>query len=429
MSEAADLAKAALSRGDLIAAYDATVAAIEDGDDERRDPPPAGAGAGADGRHRAGDGAVRGLRPRPVAATRTSARSAPACSRTGRWRCAGRRAAASRSSARSRPITPSIGRAAIPFPGINAATLALLAGDEERARELAAALLADPAVAAAGDYYMAVTRAEALLILGRTDGGRRGAARRGRCAASRDHGARSGTRAPARHGRRRISASTKPARAALLAPLAPPRAMHFCGHMFAADAAAEARLQRGDRRDARRGGCRLRLRRARLRRRHPDRRGRARPRRRAPRRAAVRRGGFPRPVGAAGRRGLGGALPRLPRRAPRASPSPARWSISATPPNMAMAAGWRWAWRGCAPQHLAAEPVQIAIWDGAPSRRAGRHRRRRRRLGGAGRTQPRSSIPARSTASLVRPRAARHQPPTSARSPRSCSPISRASRR
>ena len=35
--------------------------------------------------------------------------------------------------------------------------------------------------------------------------------------------------------------------------------------------------------------------------------------------------------------------------APRASASPARWPISATPPNTAMAAGWRWAWPGCAP--------------------------------------------------------------------------------
>ena len=35
------------------------------------------------------------------------------------------------------------------FPGINAATLALLAGREQRARELAAALLGDPKVAAA----------------------------------------------------------------------------------------------------------------------------------------------------------------------------------------------------------------------------------------------------------------------------------------
>ena len=56
-----------------------------------------------------------------------------------------------------------------PFPGINAATLSLLAGETHEAERIAAALLADGALAAPDEYYGMATRAEALTILGRWD--------------------------------------------------------------------------------------------------------------------------------------------------------------------------------------------------------------------------------------------------------------------
>lgn len=52
------------------------------------------------------------------------------------------------------------------FPGINAATLYLLAGESGLGRTLAAGLLQDPALREGADYWEAATRAEALLILG-----------------------------------------------------------------------------------------------------------------------------------------------------------------------------------------------------------------------------------------------------------------------
>ncbi|HYN46006.1 MAG TPA: tetratricopeptide repeat-containing protein, partial [Allosphingosinicella sp.] len=239
MSEAADLAKAALSRGDLIAAYDATVSAIEGGDESKAV------------RHqqvlalaRMGDteramglfeayGLDRSQDPHERAAGARLLKDRALASPEGE-----RLFALERAFEAYHAIYLESGDS---FPGINAATLALLAGREQRARELAAALLGDPAVAAAGDYYMAVTKAEALLILGgKKDVAEvlRGAAVR----ASRDHGARSGSARQLS----RIAAHLgmgEAARRTLVAPLAPPKAMHFCGHMFTADAAAEARFR------------------------------------------------------------------------------------------------------------------------------------------------------------------------------------------
>ena len=169
MSEAADIAKAALSRGDLIGAYDATVAAIAEGDT-----------TGAI-RHqqilalaRMGDTEramepVRGLWPRPLDRCRRARDRRAHARRTGRSTLpAGpaRQEAMERAFEAYHDVYRESGDS---FPGINAATLALLAGREAQSRALAAALLDDPAVAAAGDYYKAATRAEALLLLGRTD--------------------------------------------------------------------------------------------------------------------------------------------------------------------------------------------------------------------------------------------------------------------
>ncbi len=243
MNNAADLALSALSRGDLIGAYDLTVSAIAAGD------------ASADIKHRqvlalarmgdteramerfAAYGLDRSADPhhRAIGARlrKDRALELPAGD--------GRRAALREAFGAYHAIYVDSGD---PFPGINAATLALLAGDAGEAASLAEALLADPAVTAAGDYYQAATRAEALLLLGRVDEVAellRGEA----IGAATDHGARSGTA----HQLAMIADHLGIADAVdLLAPLSPPRVAHFCGHMFAADAVAESAL--ADRIDA-----------------------------------------------------------------------------------------------------------------------------------------------------------------------------------
>jgi class 3 adenylate cyclase len=130
-----------------------------------------------------------------------------------------------------------------PFPGINAATLAALAGREDEAGALAEALLADPKVAAATDYYAAVTRAEALLLLGRVDEAAR-ALETEAVRGSRDHGGRSTSRRQLGLIAGHLGLGGERSRA-LLAPLEAPAVVHFAGHMFAADPEAEARLRRG----------------------------------------------------------------------------------------------------------------------------------------------------------------------------------------
>ena len=240
MSEAAALAKAALARGDLIAAYDLTSSAIAEGDDStvvRHQQILALARMGDAERARELFAAYRLDRSsnpheRAIGARLLKDRAlalAPG---------EARRAALREAFDAYHAIYRDSGDA---FPGINAATLALLAGDEAQARAIAEALLADPAVAAAQDYYAAVTRAEALLILGRTEELEdvlRGPA----VAASRDHGARSTTCRQLAMVAAHLGLD-EAAREVLLAPLQPPRVAHFSGHMFASDEAAEARLR------------------------------------------------------------------------------------------------------------------------------------------------------------------------------------------
>ena len=238
MSEAAAIAKEALARGDLIAAYDATVSAIQDGDESaavRHQQVLALARIGDTERamelfERYGLDGSRDPHERAVGARllKDRALAAPA----GERQFALERAFEAYHSIYRESRNS--------FPGINAATLALLAGDEAHARELAAALLADPAVAAADDYYMAVTKAEALLILTRT-GEMTQALHAPSVRDSRDFGARSSSRRQLAMVAAHLGLS-EAERMTLLAPLAPPRVMHFCGHMFAADADAEARL-------------------------------------------------------------------------------------------------------------------------------------------------------------------------------------------
>jgi len=240
MDDAVDRAKAALARGNLITAYDVATAAIVEGDEGRPI------------RHqqllalaRMGDTEramelfeAYGLADSPDAHERAigarllkdRALAAPAGER---------QFALEQAFAAYHAIYEKSGDS---FPGINAATLALLAGREEIARSLAEALLADPAVAAAEDYYMAVTRAEALLILGRMEEVT-GALQAEAVRSCRDFGARSSTWRQLAMIARDHYGLDKPTRADLLVPLTPPKAMHYCGHMFGADPDAEARLK------------------------------------------------------------------------------------------------------------------------------------------------------------------------------------------
>ncbi len=240
MSEAADRAKAALSRGDLIGAYDIAVSAIAGGDASsavRHQQLLALARMGdteramelftASGLDRSADPHERAIGARLLKDRALTLAGGPE-----------RIAALEAAFEAYHSIYRDSGDA---FPGINAATLAMLALQPDRADALAQAVLGDAAVAAGLDYYMAATRAEALLILGRTAEVADALAAPA-IAASQDHGARSST---ARQlamiaGMWRMDPKM---RAELLAPLAPPRVLHFCGHMFAADPAAEARLK------------------------------------------------------------------------------------------------------------------------------------------------------------------------------------------
>ena len=55
------------------------------------------------------------------------------------------------------------------FSGINAATTSFLAGDEDEARELAAAIGRRPDVAEPQDYFAAASGAEAMLVCGEVE--------------------------------------------------------------------------------------------------------------------------------------------------------------------------------------------------------------------------------------------------------------------
>jgi adenylate cyclase len=127
-----------------------------------------------------------------------------------------------------------------PFPGINAASLMLLAGDTEGARALAASLLEMPRLSDAQGYYDLVTRAEALLILGRTAAAGQ-AVIQGCAMPDADPGARSGTRRQLRRIAERLGLDPE-LNAALLAPLTPPAVTVFGGQSFETDADAEAAL-------------------------------------------------------------------------------------------------------------------------------------------------------------------------------------------
>jgi class 3 adenylate cyclase len=239
MDQDASLAKAALARGDLIAAYDLTVSAIAEGNESseiRHQQILALARMGDTERAMelfAAHGLDRSANPHERAVGARLLKDRALSLPPGE----ARQAALGQAFAAYHAIFLDSGDS---FPGINAATLALLAGDAPRARSLAEKLLGDPQVAAGADYFSAVTKAEALLVLGRADEVAdvlEGEAVR----ACRDHGARSTTRRQLAMVAGQIGMDEAAARA-MLAPLDPPRVAHFCGHMFAHDPAADARL-------------------------------------------------------------------------------------------------------------------------------------------------------------------------------------------
>ena len=127
-----------------------------------------------------------------------------------------------------------------PFPGINAASLALLAGNRQAAERTARDLLGCESVARPADYFAAATKAEAHLITGDIQAA--GAAiRSGLALPGSDDGARSSTLRQFR-----LLLDTMPRAdgdpAALLDMLRPSPVVTYCGHMFRHDRGSEARL-------------------------------------------------------------------------------------------------------------------------------------------------------------------------------------------
>jgi len=126
------------------------------------------------------------------------------------------------------------------FPGINAATTAWAAGDREGARELAARILAHPDLNPPNSFFASASRAEALVLLGRPEeaGEAFGAALTGG-----DVGY--GERASAYRQLDWLCAGAEVSdadRLSLLGPLRPPPVITFTGHMFQAGGEAEAAL-------------------------------------------------------------------------------------------------------------------------------------------------------------------------------------------
>jgi adenylate cyclase len=118
------------------------------------------------------------------------------------------------------------------FSGINAATTSFLAGDEEEARKLAAAIGRRPDVADPQDYFAAASAAEAKLVCGELENATALFAKaRRRPDASPGMIASTARQVALIAGK--LSAGDAE-RKALLDSIRPTPVIHFCGHMFAA---------------------------------------------------------------------------------------------------------------------------------------------------------------------------------------------------
>lgn len=126
------------------------------------------------------------------------------------------------------------------FPGINAATLYMLAGDKEKAERIARALLGEPSLRLDRGYYGAATMAEAELLLDHPAEAKQSLVR-ARQLAGDDYGALATTR-------RQLSRILKhrgldPQQSDLLAPLTIPQIAFYCGHMVTGAAGLEEEWQ------------------------------------------------------------------------------------------------------------------------------------------------------------------------------------------
>ena len=157
--------------------------------------------------------------------TRTSRRCAPGSPRTSRSAATVRRGAARPPARPSSTATSSRGPAAT-TRSINAATLSLVAGEGALAREWAERAL-EVVRDAPDDYYAAATVGEARLLLGDVDGARAALEH----AADRHHGDY-GALATTRR-QLRLICELMGLDPGVLAPLAGPSVIHFCGHRLA----------------------------------------------------------------------------------------------------------------------------------------------------------------------------------------------------
>jgi len=126
------------------------------------------------------------------------------------------------------------------FSGINAATTFFLAGDQDRARELASAIGRRPDVANPQNYYAAASGAEAMLVCGNIDEAIAlySAARR-RADATPGMIASTARQVALIAGKLSM---TEDQHHALLSSIRPPPVIHYCGHMFKAGWDAEPEI-------------------------------------------------------------------------------------------------------------------------------------------------------------------------------------------
>lgn len=121
------------------------------------------------------------------------------------------------------------------FPGINAASLSLLAGDADATRARATQLLAD--LPEPVEFWGAATQSEALLLLGRDE-----AAAAAIAAALTLPGSNPGARSTTARQFELLARAGLDPRRLVRDVLQPPATLFYCGHMFLADAAVEADL-------------------------------------------------------------------------------------------------------------------------------------------------------------------------------------------
>jgi adenylate cyclase len=110
------------------------------------------------------------------------------------------------------------------YPGVNAATLLLVAGRVQESRTTAAAVLERLPPSGSRDYYAAATEAEALLVLGREAEAAAALASAADLNAG-DYGSLSATRRQLR-----LVCAETGADVSLLAAIAGPAVLHYCGH-------------------------------------------------------------------------------------------------------------------------------------------------------------------------------------------------------